>query len=68
VNTNSADDPRIVPCRGCGAPIIFLPTERGSLCPTDAATVAPTDKLFAWGRHISHFKTCPEANVFRKRK
>lgn len=61
-----AHERRIVRCRSCRARIIFLPTESGKKCPTDADTVEPSDQTFVWGRHVSHFSTCPNASQHRR--
>ena len=58
-------DKRTVSCRGCGAPIIFLPTRKGKMNPCDAETVEPGDLLFDIGKHRSHFFTCPKASQFK---
>lgn len=59
---------RIVSCSSCGAPMIFLPTDTGKDCPTDAETVNAEDVRFIWGTHRSHFATCPNANRHRGRR
>jgi len=56
-------------CRACGKALVFLETSRGTSMPVDAETV-PADGDF--GRfdpavHVSHFVTCPNADVFRKK-
>jgi len=50
----------IVDCRfrGCGTPIVFLPTKRGKSMPVDADTVRADDELYDGDRHASHFGTC----------
>jgi len=61
--TTEAHERRIVRCRSCRARIVWLTTESGKKIPVDADTVEPDDQLFAWGRHITHFKTCPAPAV-----
>lgn len=55
-------------CRGCGADIVWLKTAEGKSMPVNAETVEAGDQQFEHGRHISHFATCPEAGMFRKKK
>lgn len=61
-----AHERRITRCKSCGAKIIFLLTPAGKRCPTDADTVESEDQTFEWGRHVSHFTTCPNANQHRR--
>lgn len=63
-----AHERRITRCKSCNARIIFLPTANGKQCPTDADTVEPADQAFVWGRHVSHFSTCPSANQYRRKR
>lgn len=56
----------IAPCRGCGAPIVFLRTKTRKLIPVNADTVNRDDYDFDPSRHVSHFATCPQANEFRR--
>ena len=58
-------------CRSCGREIVFMRTSAGKIIPVDADSVAEeetADAIFEYGRHISHFATCPDANKFRKPK
>jgi uncharacterized protein with PIN domain len=57
---------RITRCRACNQRIIFLETERGKRMPVDADTVQPDDDEFVYGRHVSHFSTCSNADFFRR--
>jgi hypothetical protein len=59
-------DHRIVRCRTCQAPIIFLRTQRGSMMPTNADSVLPEDTEFEFGRHVSHFADCAQADKHRR--
>lgn len=47
-----------IPCRSCGAPIIFVRTAKGKLNPINAD--GPD-------RGVSHFTTCPDAKTWRKK-
>lgn len=64
-------------CSACDAAIAFLKTKSGKPMPVDIETVNEQEKQklvngedvpFEFGRHISHFATCPEAKKFRKPK
>jgi len=64
-------------CRACNAPIAFLKTKKGGNMPVDINSVSNEEKQklidyedvpFEYGRHISHFATCPKAKEFRKGK
>jgi hypothetical protein len=56
-----------VPCGSCGARIVFLRTQSGSRMPVDAETVTAGDTQYeAKAGHVSHFKTCPNADQHRK--
>ena len=72
--TGAGPNPRdVVPCRACGADIVFVKTKNGKQMPVN---VMPTEKpfrgpnagelMFVYGEHQSHFQTCPEAPRFRK--
>lgn len=60
-------DSRTTHCIACTQAIIFLPTQRGTRMPCDAATVALADVAYDHKRHKSHFATCPNAKDFRKK-
>lgn len=54
---------RTAACRSCGAAIAWLVTASGAKMPVDAETVTPGDTQYdARSGHISHFKTCPNAD------
>lgn len=53
-------------CRSCSASIIWLRTRAGKKMPVDAATVTGSETMFEYGKHVSHFSTCPNANKHRK--
>lgn len=55
-------------CRSCGAEIRFLRTRAGKAIPVDIDSVKPSDHEFDPDRHMTHFKTCPEAGKWRKRR
>lgn len=65
-------------CRSCRAPIVFLSNGKGGRVPVDADTLYLTgdeiaeldddELLFDGTTHVSHFKTCPQAGQFSKRK
>ena len=62
-------DPRVTHCRSCGERIVFLPMPgSGKLNPANAETVEEGDTEFTWGRHVSHFATCPDAGEWRRPK
>lgn len=54
-------------CRSCKAPIVWLQTEAGKKIPVDADSAEPSDALFDSKRHVSHFKTCPNASAHSKK-
>lgn len=56
----------IVPCRSCGANVVFLRTKNRKMMPVDAATVQHDDYDFDYSRHKSHFATCENADQHRK--
>lgn len=57
------------PCKGCGAPVVWIRTERGRSAPCDpiAVTVITLGGESVRG-YTSHFATCPQAARFRKTK
>lgn len=55
-----------VPCKSCGDPMVWLKTAAGKAIPVNAGTVKEGDTLFDPLRHVSHFKTCPDAKLFRR--
>jgi hypothetical protein len=57
-----------VPCRSCGAKIVWLETANGKSMPVDAETAGAGDKSFDGARHTTHFATCPNANQHRQNK
>jgi hypothetical protein len=57
---------KVVACRACGAPIVFLKTRKVRQIPCDEGTVLPEDVYYDADRHVSHFATCPEAKHFRR--
>jgi hypothetical protein len=60
------DEVRVVHCRSCGAPIVWLDTNNNRRMPVDAATVRPEDRSYEQGQHVCHFATCPQANEWRR--
>jgi len=66
----------IAKCRGCGASIIWVKTEKGKSMPVDAKPVKGYQKAaghFDFNYHlvdvhIPHWGTCPMANQFKKNK
>lgn len=59
-------------CKACGKDIVFLRTTNDKLIPVDAETVKlnrfnSADELFDPERHVTHFRTCPSADQFRKK-
>jgi hypothetical protein len=53
-------------CKSCGKEITFLRTDKGKAIPVDKGTVDAADEYFDRDRHVTHFRTCPEASKFRK--
>lgn len=61
----------------CNSAIVFLKTKTGKDMPVDIDSISEEEKgkiikgeivSFEYGRHISHFATCPKANKFRRKK
>lgn len=65
-DTTEAHERRITRCKTCRARIVWLQTATGKNMPVDADTVEPHDEIFEYGRHVSHFTTCPQAKQHRK--
>lgn len=53
-------------CRTCGATVHWLKTAAGHTIPVDPPGVEPADAVFDFRRHVSHFATCPQADLHRK--
>jgi hypothetical protein len=68
VDSTGAREQRITHCRSCHESIVWLRTEGGNAIPVNANTVNAHDEVFEWGRHVSHFSSCPHANEWRKRR
>lgn len=66
--TTAAHERRITRCRTCQARIVWLKTAAGKNMPVDADSVEPGDETFEYGRHVSHFSTCKQADQHRRRK
>lgn len=66
-DTTEAHEKRITRCKSCRAMIIYLTTEAGKNMPVDADTVRPDDDQFEYGRHVSHFSSCPNASQHRSK-
>lgn len=62
-----AHERRITRCKSCRARIVWLITVNGRNMPTDADTVEAHDTEFEYGRHVSHFSTCANADQHRKK-
>lgn len=54
-------------CTGCGKGIVWLKTKAGNNMPVDIETTIKEDTEFDPKRHISHFATCSQANMFRRK-
>jgi len=53
-------------CRGCGAEIIWLQTEKGKPMPCDPGKVTVvTEKGQVVSGYIPHWATCPKAKEFK---
>jgi hypothetical protein len=55
---------KIERCRSCNAKIVWLPATSGKMMPVDAKTCKPGDAYFHSTKHVSHFRTCPNADGF----
>ena len=55
-------------CKGCGREIVFLRTATGTAIPVNKETTDSVDEYFERDRHVTHFRTCPEAAKFRQVK
>jgi hypothetical protein len=56
-------------CKGCGAEILWVKSEKGKMIPIDKKVKLVFYKevgRFIQG-HESHFATCPKADSFRKK-
>ena len=54
-------------CSACGADIIFLWTTKDKKIPVNPSNVLPDEVMYNYKKHVTHFITCPRAEVFRKR-
>ena len=56
-------------CRSCGADIVWIETAKGKSHPCDPGlkTVLTPEGIFLKGNE-SHFKSCPDADLWRKKK
>lgn len=68
VDTTEAHELRVTRCRSCRARIIWLKTGAGKNMPVDADSVEAADELFLPERHVTHFRTCPNADQHRSKK
>ena len=62
------DDPRVQPCQGCGAPIVFLLTANNKAMPCEAEIklfITEGEGKLSKGR-VVHWGQCPETKQFRK--
>jgi len=57
---------RIKRCSSCNTRIIWFRTVNGKSMPVDADSVRPEDDELDLERHVSHFRTCPNADKHRK--
>jgi hypothetical protein len=64
--TTEAHEKRITRCKSCRAMIIWLKTAAGKNMPCDADSVYPADDQFDPAKHVSHFRTCPQAAQHRR--
>ena len=64
-------------CKSCNAEITWLPTRNGGSMPVNTETLTLGEQaytrrgqppIFIYGKHESHFATCPDADKHRKRK
>jgi hypothetical protein len=67
-DTNLAHERRITRCKTCRARIVWLKTTSGANMPVDADTMEAHDEIFEYGRHVSHFSTCEQADQHRRAK
>lgn len=73
-----APDLRVVPCRACGASMIWVRSPKGRAMPVNAEpdpkgelmiiehTASYAGDAHEGDRYTSHFATCPEAASFRR--
>lgn len=64
--TTEAHERRITRCRSCHAQIIWFKTPAGKNMPIDADSVEPHDDELDLAKHVSHFRTCPNADQHRR--
>lgn len=62
-----AEIKKVATCRGCGAEIVWLKTQKGKNMPVDAETVTDGDAIYDRNIHTSHFDTCTNARPFRRK-
>lgn len=64
-------------CSKCDVAIVFCLTKSGKHIPVNFSSFCESEKEsavngvsipFVYGRHVSHFATCPFAKDFRKKK
>jgi hypothetical protein len=65
-DTTEQHERRITRCRSCNAKVIWFETPKGKNMPVDADTVEAGDEALDLSRHVSHFRTCPNADKHRK--
>lgn len=60
--------PFTVRCSSCGAEIVWFRTKNGKRMPVDEASTRPTDRedQLDLTRHVTHFRTCPNADQHRR--
>jgi len=60
----------VIDCQGpdCDGRFVYLETQNGHHAPVDHETVQSSDSLFDVKRHVSHFATCKNPEIFRRRQ
>jgi hypothetical protein len=53
-------------CKACKTAIVFLYTSKNKLIPVNPENVDKEDIFYNYKKHVTHFITCPRAEIFRK--
>lgn len=65
-DTDEAHERRITRCRSCHAKIIWFRTAAGKNMPVDADSVEASDDELDLAKHVTHFRTCKQADQHRR--
>jgi hypothetical protein len=66
--TRTIAGPDIKRGSSCGALIVWFKTAAGRPMPIDAMSVDPADLNLDLTKHVTHFRTCPNADKHRHRR